>query len=63
MDKIIRNYEEPLSKNPTTRDFLKYLKHKRNIKKKQKEAINNQIDCGHDHSNEYKNNVICCCCR
>lgn len=52
MDKIIKNYEEPLAKPVTTRDFIKSLKHKRQMKKNIK---NSNIDqnCGHDHSNDY----------
>ena len=47
MDKIIRNYEEPLIKPPTTRDFIKSLMHKRKSKKG-----GPVIDCGHEHSND-----------
>lgn len=38
MDRSIKNYKEPAFKRASTKDFLKHLKHKREIKKQNKKS-------------------------
>lgn len=59
MDKIIKNYEEPLEKPMSTKQYFKFLKHKKSVKKMNKRLLKNKnkhgVDsCGHDHSNDPK---------
>lgn len=54
MDRVIKNYEEPVVKPMSLKESLKSMKHKRamkKIEKLQKKAGLLQ-DCGHDHSSE-----------
>lgn len=48
MDNIIKNYEEVLAKPPSTRLFLKFLKHKIDAKKQYKK--NKQKEKEHAHN-------------
>lgn len=62
MDKVIKNYEEPLAKPMTTKQYFKFLKHKRSVKKMNKRLSKNkhshaENSCGHDHSNDPVQNV------
>lgn len=47
MDNVIKNYEEVLEKPPSTRLFLKLLKHKISAKRQYKKNIKSQQN--HDH--------------
>jgi hypothetical protein len=51
MDNIIKNYEEVLEKPPSTRLFLKFLKHKINVKKQYKKNIKKQQEHVHEPAN------------
>ena len=54
MDRVIKNYEEPIVKPMSLKESLNSIKHKRamkKIEKLQKKAGFSQ-DCGHDHSSE-----------
>lgn len=60
MDKVIKNYEEPLERSATTKEYIKFLKHKRKNKKANKKFLKLQksgkvADCGHDHSQDIQN--------
>lgn len=55
MDRIIKNYEEPLMKPMSLKESIKHMKHKRFVKKMnklQKKMGMGQSTCGHDHSND-----------
>ena len=47
MDNVIKNYEEVLEKPPSTRLFLKFLKHKFDVKRQHKKNIKKEQ--GHIH--------------
>lgn len=60
MDKVIKNYEEPLIKPMSLKESIRAIKHKRFIKKIEKlqKKLGFSTDHGHDHSSEQekKNN-------
>jgi hypothetical protein len=47
MDRIIKNYEEPLFKPMSTKQYFNFLKHRRSVKKQNKQHK------GHSHQNEH----------
>lgn len=61
MDRVIRNYEEPLAKPASFKQYFAYVKHKRLINKLakiQNKIKPNQTEHNHDHSHEnIQNNV------
>lgn len=52
MDSIIKNYEEVLEKPPSTRIFLKFLKHKIDSRRQYKKNIKNKTNHVHNEKPE-----------
>lgn len=51
MDNIIKNYEEVLEKPPSTRLFLKFLKHKLYVNRQHKKSIKKNKNHVHEEHN------------
>lgn len=53
MDKVIKNYEEVLTKPPTTRLFIKSLKHKYDVNRQYKKHLKEEKK--HNHNDDHVN--------